>query len=279
MSRQEDKSRRTGGSFPNDRKEEELNILTHNVLNFQGVPRVDSKKNPIRSGLSENEYLSSGVLTIMANFYRSLKAEVICLQEIGSARVAQRLSDLLGMKLHYDCPGGRNSYAGAVLVNPYWKSTRIQLPYPKGRRLERACLAVQISGGNNSLTLSSLHLPSNINRTREEGGKIRYREIIAVLSLRPPSAVIVGDLNERPDGQVYQQLQKAGYMDTAAALGKETLATYVTSRLDYVWIHDQASIELMDYQIPREPELTGSLYRSFSSVSDHSPLRVSLTLE
>ncbi len=240
---------------------------------------MDRKKNPIRSGLSENECFSSGILTIMAHFYRSLKAEVICLQEIGSASVAQHLSDLLQMKLHYDRPGGRNSYAGAVLVNPCWKSTRIHLPSPVGARFERACLAVQISRGNSSLTMCSLHLPSNINRTREEGGNIRSREILAVLSLRPLFGVIVGDLNERPRGYVYQQLQKARYADAAAASGKEALATHGTTRIDYVWIHKQTPIELTDYQVSNQPDLGDSRSKNFSSVSDHSPIKVSLAFK
>ncbi len=86
----------------------------------------------------------------------------------------------------------------------------------------------------------------------------------------------MGDLNERPDGPVYQQLKKAGYVD-AAALGKEALSTYGRVRIDYVWIHEEANIELRDYQVCDQPELSNSLSESFSSVSDHSPVKASLT--
>jgi len=105
------------------------------------------------------------------------------------------------------------------------------------------------------------------------------REIIAVLSLEPLSGVIVGDLNERPNGNVYEKLQKMGYVDSAAISQKENIGTNGTRRIDYVWIHRESPIELTDYQVVREPELGQPLAKDFSSVSDHSLIRVSLAFK
>jgi len=249
-----------------------LRIITHNIMYLQGVPKLTSKEGSVKKDSLKHNSLRSDIIRILVDFYQSLKPQIICLQEVSSIEDARKIAGPVKMKVYYESGKSNPKYGGAILIDSSYASRRLSFSNSGKETFERGCLMVEVSNEDLSLSVFSLHLPSNVRRTPEEGNCVRLKELASALSFSP--AIIAGDLNQRPDQPVYQKLRKAGYLDAASILGKERIPTCNKARIDYVWIHKDADLRLEEYAVCEPPAILGLLAGKIKGVSDHLPLIV-----
>jgi len=239
-------------------------------MHLRGILKlVSNEKSAEKDSLNHSSFRLD-IIRTLANFYYSLKPQIICLQEVPSLKDARKIANLVKMDVYYE-PGKSNpKYGGAILIDSAYFSKRLSLANLSRGTFERGCLMVQVLNRNVYFTVCNLHLPSNIKRTPEEGSYVRVREIASAISFLPE--IIVGDLNERPDGPVYQKLEKAGYIDTGGIQKRGEIPTCNNARIDYIWVHKKANLKLVEYRVLDQPKLSVFLARRIQAISDHFPI-------
>jgi len=240
-----------------------LALTTHNAFWFQGFPFEGTDP----GGPAEP------VFAALAAEYRRLAPDCLCLQEVQSEAAARRLAAELGMSAAW-CPGGElPQYGLAVLARlPVeardWRST--------GFTPERGWLLARAG----RLLVANVHLPSGRQSGSARARAQRIEELREVLRQDPD--VLVGDLNERPGGEVWRFLAGRGYADAAEATGAGHLATgrsrQPPKRTDYAWVRSGLAAGL-EYAVVAEEDFGAPAGAAgLSLLSDHFPVTVGLRL-
>jgi len=180
----------------------------------------------------------------------------------------RRLAFARSVGLHYVAGAARTI---ALVADPIrWSVRRRRIQRPFIRRW-KGFVTLQLPGGavaasqaDPPITLIGCHL-GLVNGARPA-------ELRQVLQLRRPGvpSVIVGDVNERPGGPVWQLAAELGLEDVTAAGGPTFPAAHPCARIDAVWAPSDLSatrLELADLGITDD-----LLVRA----SDHLPVLVQI---
>jgi len=241
-----------------------VRILTHNAYWFQGCPSRWGR---------ERAAEAPKVVQALTDLYRSASPDVVCLQEVPGAALARDMSQALSLPEWVHAAGGlRPPYGGAILCGRgacLRDCTRGDGRPPHDRVHLRAGVACT----GDRLEVAAIHLPSNrFAESPEAGDAARVTELAWVLAESPRPTVIVGDLNCLPGSPPYRVLEKAGYVDAAAAAGAPDAAA---RRVDYTWLDADLAGRLVRFAVLddgpfRRQDAAGNAWR----LSDHPPLVV-----
>ena len=200
-----------------------MRIITHNTYWFQGAPS--------RWG-DERVADVPEVFAALVELYGKLQPDVLCLQEVHRAELAEGLAIELGMSQWLHVPGGqRRDYGGAVLSRgeaDFRDCTTLD------RQVHERChVRATVNCDGETIEIAAIHLPSNRFAGSPAGGeRARVAELGRVLAVAPLPDIVLGDMNCVPDSDTYRQAMQAGYRDAATAGPGPALP----KRVDHVWL-------------------------------------------
>ena len=240
-----------------------ITVVSHNAFWMQGHPfEGDQPGGPV-------EAIVSG----LADRYRGVRPDVLCLQEIQSAEAFGAISAAMALPGSYT-PGRELRQYGACALSA---DARIladsgSTPAP----FTRAFQLIEAGAAGRGLRIANVHLPSGRQIGAAEGAARRLAELEAILRLDPPPDVLCGDLNERPGGAVSDYLARQGFVDAAAITGNADRCTSIGgTRGDYIWLRRSIADRLRDYGVcPPADFLADVPGKTF--LSDHLPLWISV---
>ena len=243
-----------------------LRIVSHNTFWFQGVPFYDDQP-PAPEPL---------VLETLGRMYRKLGPDVLCLQEIHDECALEALSEELGMPYLYSAGRAFPQYGGAILSR--WPM--VLEPLNAEAQVDRMHMYVKLYVDDILINLANLHLPSNRHRGRDGGGRQRLLEINYALNRadhRPD--IVLGDLNEQPDGPCSDVLRSHSYVDTAVLCGAHNTGSGIgsRSRVDQVWLRFDCVSWLHAYFV-LPPEKMAIEDHEKTHLSDHLPIGIDIVL-
>jgi endonuclease/exonuclease/phosphatase family metal-dependent hydrolase len=235
-------------------------LWSHNAYWFQGAPSLWGE---------ERQIPHPEALDALTHLYRSLKPDVLLLQEVPNPDVTTALADALNMHSHYVPGGERPAYGGSILWGRDLHGAAKDLTTsttPAGRRFERICMHLVLRLDDHELSLINLHLSSNRFAPDGQGEPVRLGEISTALGQVGSPAVMAGDFNAPSDSRVYDHMVQAGFREPHSDTG--------VRRIDYVWIDPgQVQAEALLTPDPFDmPDHTGT------ALSDHLPVGVRLSL-
>lgn len=243
-----------------------IRILTHNVYWFQGHPYSgDQPSAPV-----------TGILNECLALYRTIGADLLCLQEIQSAMTAASVGAALEMESQYLAGGEFPQYGGCVIGNDLEAvdpAESVAQFHPT-----RIWQRVNVPTRDGLLRLVNVHSPSDRQLGAASENR-RVAEFRAGLTEQPPVDIIVGDFNERPGMPVSQLLTAAGYVDCAAATGNGDRSTSIGGkRGDWIWIRAALAGKLKKYDVVKPKDFL-SCTPGKQFISDHMPLWIDLDIE
>ncbi|MEE2657274.1 MAG: endonuclease/exonuclease/phosphatase family protein [Candidatus Latescibacterota bacterium] len=238
-----------------------LILWSHNAHWFQGAPSLWREERAAPHPVA---------LTALTDLYASLSPDLLLLQEVPGAEVAEELGGRLDMHGHF-CPGGeRPEYGGSIMWHRDLTGD-VDDPSscrtPVGCKFERICMHLRINVGAHCLSLLNVHLPSNRFAPHRRGEPLRLAEIETAFDAVDSPDVVAGDFNERPDSSVYEYMQRRGYCDPHHNDSAER-------RIDYVWTRENR-IQSRPLLSPEAFEI--SAYEG-TAMSDHRPVGAEITL-
>lgn len=243
------------------KKERALTIVTHNIYWFQGIPCLhNSPADP-----------QQDVLDGLVQLYKTFSADVVCLQEVHSASALLYLKNALQMNAHH-CPGLQYpEYGGGILS----RLGNLIAESKKTDGIERVWQKLQIPEID-GLTICNVHLPSGRQSTDSEAAEKRLQELRGLLDAPSKPDVIVGDFNERPEGNIHPFMEEQGYKDVALLFNSAHIGTSTQKegrRTDYIWIHKRLSKFVINYRVASKSE---TALDSNRFLSDHLPVLLTL---
>jgi endonuclease/exonuclease/phosphatase family metal-dependent hydrolase len=242
-----------------------LTIVTHNAYWFQGWPSLWGE---------ERRAPHPDILEALVNLYGSLHPDVLCLQEVPSHDLFTILQARLGMSGAY-APGGiLAAYGGAILIRDSDASVTdcSRCAVVSGRVFERVCIRANCRG----LNLVNIHLSSDRYAPRGHGEPTRLAEIEILFRTGSKPHVIAGDFNATSDSVVHQRMRDHRYTD--AGRSSPERFTVGTGRVDYIWLSEEYSDSLLDYQVIGGQASHCGDTDPFVELSDHWPVLVRLDL-
>ena len=244
-----------------------MKVVTHNAYWFQGAPSRWGEERPAPHG---------EILAALVGLYRSLEADVLCIQEAPDAATVTHLAESLGMAGSvYGAGGILHAYGGAMFVRTAEAVLR-NWTDGSGQPHERVCLEAQVPVcAGRLLRVVTLHLPSNRYDPLDVAVQRRVSELRRLLDRSPRPDVIAGDMNSPPGEEVSRTFSAAGYVDAAELTGQGDRPTTRSRRIDYVWLDRGVAEGLESYEViddDRFRTLSGGL------LSDHFPLCVRLAV-
>lgn len=177
--------------------------------------------------------------------------DVVCLNEV-PRRLGARLGAALGMRA-FVASSPIGPYGNAVLTREPIAVT-LPLRFHGVRRVARRDAAV--IGFHSELIIAAVHLSL---RAPE-----RLRHIEQLLDALPDRAIVAGDMNEQPGGNVWRALD-ARLDDAGTTVGEPTFpASGPTARIDAIWTPRGARVTRYDVLL--------------TTSSDHRPIIAELDL-
>jgi len=237
-------------------------LLTHNTYWLQGMPFEGTDPGPARAE----------VVAGLAALYRTLNADVCCVQELQSLAAFEALADATGMRGFFRSGQRYKPYGGAVLFQdgePAGDDSRSNV------LVERFWLKVRLGAGPLSgVVLCNAHLPSGRQTSREDAAQARVEELRALIAAKPRPEIVAGDFNEPPGGGVQKLMEAQGFVDLAPKFGHGETDSHTRKharRIDYVWVSAELLPRVKAFHVPEPAELAlgGGRY-----LSDHLPLAV-----
>lgn len=235
-------------------------IWTHNAYWFQGAPSLWRE---------ERQEPHPEALKALIDLYRSLDADVLCLQEVPTEQVAQQVGDDLGMSVTFAAGGERTMYGGAIL----WREGLAaqvqdlsQMPTSLGCRFERICMVMTLNVDDSSVDICNVHLSSNRFAPQSNGEPVRLAELETLFAQIEAPSIIAGDFNARPDSTVYEMMRSRGYEDPHTGMVQE---------IDYLWQHGDTRIHTEPLLLPADFEIPG---HAGVALSDHRPVGTRVTV-
>jgi endonuclease/exonuclease/phosphatase family metal-dependent hydrolase len=237
-------------------------VLTHNAYWFQGSPSIWGQEE-IRA--------HPRILDALTELYAGLQADVICLQEVPDASIADRLATALGMQVGF-APGGlRPGYGGVILWRGDGAAVTDQT-LTRNRRgyvFERISLRLDHTWHQRRISIVNVHLASN--RFAPEGGgePVRLAELDAALTAGARPDLVAGDFNAVPDSAVYASMLERGYVDTHQ--GSCHHGRPADRCIDYIWVHSDSglSVAAQDSVTDKRFQMPAPLAMA---LSDHHPI-------
>lgn len=209
----------------------------------------------------------------IAQVIRESGADVVGLQEVDNhfshrsefINQAAELGKLLNMNYFY-CPSvprthlrGKGWFGNAILSRYPIKSTKVhKLPTKKGFE-QRTCLEAQIviDGIDYNFFITHLCYTNVPNRS----GQIEY--VIKLLEKTKSPKILMGDLNENPNGQCVNMIPRE-MKNTFDIAGSGNPFTLGTHRLDYIFVDESLQKRILS---------SGVLHNNVTDVaSDHWPV-------
>jgi endonuclease/exonuclease/phosphatase family metal-dependent hydrolase len=124
----------------------------------------------------------------------------------------------------------------------------------------------------------NVHLPSDKQMGAKEADERRIREVRAILGLDPHPDVVLGDLNEEPDGALGGVLGEAGYVDAAAHVDSAgQMTTLDGHRKDQIWVREELATRLSGYGLLGRQQLETDLPEK-KYLSDHLGVYIEIDL-
>ncbi len=240
--------------------ESRMRVVTHNAFWFQGKPYEGDQPGPP----------DPGIVSELANVYRALAPDVLCLQEVHERSVVDQLCAVLEMEGQQADGAILTQYGGAIL----WREGRLcadnRRPTPQRIRMG---VTVPSSDGKGD-TIWNVHLPSSRQLGREAAAQVRLAELEPLVRECPD--VIAGDFNERPGGELDGFMARHGYHDAAVLAGApEFVSAIRMRRVDRIWVHQRNVSRVSGYGVVPDAELTSSAPGKVW-LSDHVPLWIDL---
>lgn len=251
-----------------------MRIVTHNVYWFQGCPSRWGR---------ERVAEAPEVFDALARLYASLEIDVLCLQEVQTAALAEAVARRTGMTAWLHAPGGfRPDYGGVIMTRPAARIRDLTRP-PGHPPHDRVHLRASVGQTDRPLELAMVHLPSNRHAASPAAGAAsRVSELARALAATPRPDVVVGDLNSRPGSPAYAFMLESGYVDAAAGEGASPARPRWTVRagvlagkptVDYIWIDQAQAGRLSAFSVLEAAPFCqdmpdGTVWR----LSDHPPL-------
>jgi exonuclease III len=235
-----------------------LTIVSHNVFWFQGAPFLTDQPPAPRPE----------ILQRLCEMYRTMRPDVLCLQEIQGESVARTVAETLDMAHIYRRGGNYPQYGGAV----FSRRPLEEIAFAQDVSIDRVSLGVAVHFPEGpALRLANVHLPSGRQRGAEGGQKQRLLELSAVAG---QVDLLLGDYNETPNGQSAAFLKERGYVDVAETCGAGDEPSNVIAagyRGDMIWIAEKMAGDLQGYfVVPKEKLAIDEREKTF--LSDHLPV-------
>ncbi|HHX66351.1 MAG TPA: hypothetical protein GX702_15855 [Chloroflexi bacterium] len=239
-----------------------LRVVTHNAFWFQGAPFEGEQPPAPRAE----------IITALAALYAEMEVDLLFLQEVQSERVLDVLSDILGMNGVY-CPGNElPAYGGALLWRP---GLLVRSSDSRGASVapQRMWQMAEIDGPHGpALRVVGLHLPSDRGLPPGEGGRRRLEEVRALLDRSDTVDLLMGDLNEEPDGELGRYLSDHNYVCTSPPDDVEATALS-GRRSDHIWVRADRQDRVVDAGMVASSWLRLDISGK-QHLSDHLPLWV-----
>jgi endonuclease/exonuclease/phosphatase family metal-dependent hydrolase len=138
--------------------------------------------------------------------------------------------------------------------------------------------AIELNVAGVWIQACNLHLPSNRQLTREGGAARRIMDLKTITeSKNPAPALLAGDFNEQPGGEVDKYLSAQGYADAAAVTGSARTPTNLNNhgRGDWICLHHSLAHISIQYGVVPEQRCHGVDGKG-GYLSDHLPLWLKL---
>ena len=239
-------------------------ILNQNVYWFQGYPADDSAKIKVK------ESVFQGLITL----YKSIAPDIILLQEIQSAEMAQKTAFAMGMSYYYT-PGEEISrYGGTVLFKKNLNLSLLKMNF--NIQFQRVCQLIEIN--DKRLILCNLHLPSDAQISIEQAIIKRREELSAIFESSKKPDIICGDFNEdefQHCPSIEFTLQNQYYDGISHNIQKNRNTKIKGKRGDYIFIKNEKkdsiqafyTIDLEEYKIKHQDTF---------HLSDHFPICIEI---
>lgn len=249
-----------------------MRLITHNVYWFQGYPSHWG---------AERISAAPPVFDALAHLYAAAQVDILCLQEVHDAELAERLARQLGMTGWIHAPGGIRSDYGGVILSRFPAHFRDLTRDGAAPPHERVHLRASIDREGDRYEVAVVHLPSD-RFQGASGNAARVAELRRVVDTSPRPDIVVGDMNSQPNSLPYQFMLEAGYVDAAVAQGlaversrwsRGTIVPAKYSNIDYIWI-DQAQAHRLTAFTPLDTDLFQCQTPDGhpGHLSDHPPL-------
>lgn len=241
------------------------NILSQNIYwlvgaPFDGIPPGDPNPRIVQD---------------LADIWRELAPDVICLQEIPSQRgydvvhsaLAERSLPVDGFYL----PGVEiERYGGAIFHRTGKFVTDSAQSGVQTQRIWQ--IADVITEQNDTLRIANVHLPSNRLIGPEAGAKLRVEEMRTMFDTAGQPDIICGDCNDPPHGDVWNLLTERGYHDSADLAGQpDSVTTLGSKRVDYIFVSDRIAHRFDAYGVVPAHRLATNI-PNLEYLSDHLPV-------
>lgn len=157
-------------------------LLSQNVYWFQGYPAEnpsDIKLKPV-------------VFDKLISLYKSIKPDIILLQEIQSSAIAEKTASALDMSYFYTPGEEITRYGGLALFK---KDIDLRLLKPNLKiQFQRFYQLLELK--NKNLILCNIHLPSDAQITEAQAIVKRREELGAIFESNQKPDILCGDFNE-----------------------------------------------------------------------------------
>ncbi len=217
----------------------DIRVITYNIRSFEGFTRNWDRCNDV---------VKRGQMTERFALELSLyDPTIICLQEVPSEASAAALATRLGMhyahfKGGWKSKGWPEGISGAVLSKyPIVEAT----PHPSLNWTQRPKDLFTRFWGRVVLETPAGRLAVHAMHGYHKDSQIRLRELAEVLPVIRKdvqaglSAILLGDLNHRPDSAEYRLIASEGMTDSLGGQTDPAPLTYASikpiERIDYIW--------------------------------------------
>lgn len=238
-------------------------LISHNVFWFQSYPSEPPHHYTVNPEVFE---------TLIA-YYKSQKVDLLFLQEIQSAEVAERVANALNMKFDYASGSEYHSYGGVVLWRPNLNCK--VLPNKIKAQFQRFCQIIKL---DDRVILANVHLPSDAQLSEQAAYAKRRSEIDILLNTYSDLDLIVGDFNEEPKEALDLYLSQKGFFDSFVKISGDTkVSTKGGRRGDYFRLRNKY-LELVEKFEIKNLKTETMLCSTGKLLSDHFPLLLQINL-
>jgi len=238
-------------------------IVSHNTCWFQGFPYE----------ALDPDAPHPEVLDRLTAIYRKLEADVVCLQEVQHAEMANIALSRLETNAAFTPGGAYPHYGCATYSNQAIQLAEGRLSVNPPQRAWQIC---RVGTLDSELIIANVHLTSDRFLTKADAAQARMEDLRALLSFDKPIDVICGDFNEGPREAAAITLEHAGFIDAAIATGTELPSTGVgKKRSDQIWIRKELEAAITGFGAT-DWDVLEFLALGKKVLSDHLPLWLEL---
>lgn len=239
-----------------------LTIVTHNLFWLQGAPFEGTDP-----GAARPEILAG-----LAECYRPLEPDVVCVQELQSESAFSQFANALERDGFYCAGNAHRAYGGAILFR---HGRFVAQSVQTAIAAERFWMKIELTAGAwDGLIVANAHLPSGRQTSPDEARRRRLDELTALVSHLPRPDVVTGDFNEPPGGSAHELMTSLGYIDAALPSGAGAIGTNAAGqnrRIDYIWLDRKLAPALAGYEVLLAERLADPSGKK-KFLSDHLPV-------